>query len=385
MQVPDHLLNPTFSPQLWIQRRSLANTILTDFKSNSIIDLGTGEGALIDILLNCPQFSTINAIDSDLLCVEKTYNLIKFKSSKPACKSCVNLFHGNLALQDSRFVGFDALVCLEVIEHLQPIELAQFPETIFGFNKPKIAIISTPNAEFNLHFPDLQYNTIKKFRHFDHKFEWTRLEFKNWCENIATVYGYYLFFTGCGRVAETFDLLGYCTQMCLFVKIDYHQVVQIPNVLNYELKANFDIEFKGLEQVEIRDDFKRVLHGIYVSKVDRYDEEHVRFAIDLRVVEEDVTVKELIGKRDLVKVLSSMGFQLCKKQDYAVVIEKDEIPRLENEYAWLQCVQELFQEEFVVNYIGVEFIVFKEEEKVYQSEDDCDDGYVHKRWDHTDN
>ena len=67
------------------------------------------------------------------------------------------------------------------IEHLTREVLALFPGTVFGAYRPPLVIVSTPNAEFNAHFPNLRYGTSQaQFRHEDHKFEWTRQEFQDW-------------------------------------------------------------------------------------------------------------------------------------------------------------------------------------------------------------
>lgn len=49
------------------------------------------------------------------------------------------------------------------------------PEVLLGQLSPKVAIVTTPNADFNVLFPNLE-----GFRHWDHKFEWTREEFQEW-------------------------------------------------------------------------------------------------------------------------------------------------------------------------------------------------------------
>jgi hypothetical protein len=36
--------------------------------------------------------------------------------------------------------------------------------------RPKLVVVTTPNAEYNTLFPDFE----GPFRHWDHKFEWTR-------------------------------------------------------------------------------------------------------------------------------------------------------------------------------------------------------------------
>lgn len=53
--------------------------------------------------------------------------------------------------------------------------LLDVPYNIFGYIKPKLAVITTPNADFNVLFPN-----FSGFRHPDHKFEWTREQFQNW-------------------------------------------------------------------------------------------------------------------------------------------------------------------------------------------------------------
>lgn len=61
------------------------------------------------------------------------------------------------------------------VEHLYPEPLTNLPYNIFGFIRPKVAIVTTPNADFNVLF-----GKMSGFRHWDHKFEWTRQEFQDW-------------------------------------------------------------------------------------------------------------------------------------------------------------------------------------------------------------
>lgn len=64
------------------------------------------------------------------------------------------------------------------IEHLEMDIVQKLEETIFGFIEPEIAIFTTPNSDFNVLLKGLEEG---KFRHYDHKFEWSRREFKDWC------------------------------------------------------------------------------------------------------------------------------------------------------------------------------------------------------------
>jgi hypothetical protein len=46
---------------------------------------------------------------------------------------------------------------------------------IFGETKPRLMIVTTPNVEFNVRFESLPAG---RMRHGDHRFEWTRAEFR---------------------------------------------------------------------------------------------------------------------------------------------------------------------------------------------------------------
>lgn len=67
--------------------------------------------------------------------------------------------------------------CFVRIEHLEASVLSKLPYSLFGVLNPKVVILTTPNADFNVLFPGLT-----GFRHWDHKFEWTRMEFNSWYE-----------------------------------------------------------------------------------------------------------------------------------------------------------------------------------------------------------
>lgn len=96
----------------------------------------------------------------------------------------------------SESTDLDCVSLVEVVEHMRPDTLVNCMETVFIKLKPKIIIVSTPNNEFNIVFEAL--NHIKhdrsiddkrfKFRHDDHKFEWTRKEFEAWCVVLLEKY-----------------------------------------------------------------------------------------------------------------------------------------------------------------------------------------------------
>ena len=91
-------------------------------------------------------------------------------SNKFFSKTVVKLLEGDITQVDQRLVDVDAVVAIELIEHLESRILQKVPESIFGQIRPKLAIFTTPNREFNVVFENFE----GPFRHWDHKFEFTR-------------------------------------------------------------------------------------------------------------------------------------------------------------------------------------------------------------------
>ena len=114
--------------------------------------------------------------------------------------------------RDKRLCDYEAATAVEVIEHLDPPRLNAFERVIFGETKPRLMIVTTPNAEFNVRFETLPAG---KLRHRDHRFEWTRDEFRAWGDRVAGTYGYAFEWMPVGTVDEE---VGPPTQMGVFTK-----------------------------------------------------------------------------------------------------------------------------------------------------------------------
>ena len=74
-----------------------------------------------------------------------------------------------------------------MIEHIDPSRLEAFTRVLFGHTRPGRVVLTTPNAEYNTSWPSLPAG---RFRHRDHRFEWTRSEFRTWAEGVAERLGY---------------------------------------------------------------------------------------------------------------------------------------------------------------------------------------------------
>jgi len=101
---------------------------------------------------------------------------------------------------------------VEVIEHLDQPRLRAFERVLFESARPATVVLTTPNAEYNVKWPSLPAGT---FRHQDHRFEWTRAEFKGWATDVAARFGYAVTYR---PVGDEDDRVGPPTQMAVFVR-----------------------------------------------------------------------------------------------------------------------------------------------------------------------
>jgi 3' terminal RNA ribose 2'-O-methyltransferase Hen1 len=178
-----------------------------------VLDLGCGEGRLLQALLKEKQFAAIVGLDVSHRALEITHDRLHYDRLPPAQKERLRLLHGSLIYRDQRLAGFEAAAVVEVIEHLDAPRLAAFERVLFECAQPKTIVITTPNCEYNVKWETLPAG---KFRHRDHRFEWTRAEFQEWAGRVATRFGYNVRFLPVGPEDPT---VGSPTQMGVFAKL----------------------------------------------------------------------------------------------------------------------------------------------------------------------
>ena len=122
----------------------------------------------------------------------------------------IELIHGSLIYRDRRLESCDAAAVVEVVEHLDKARLKSFERVLFEFARPNTVVLTTPNREYNRMWEAVGPD---KLRHQDHRFEWTRSEFREWAEDVAAQHRYGAGFLPIGPVDED---LGAPTQMCIF-------------------------------------------------------------------------------------------------------------------------------------------------------------------------
>ncbi|MEW6157441.1 MAG: 3' terminal RNA ribose 2'-O-methyltransferase Hen1 [Verrucomicrobiota bacterium] len=187
--------------------------VLAALKSSGatrVIDLGCGEGRLLQSLLKETQFKEIVGMDVSHRALEIARDRLHWDRLPPAQKQRLRLIHGALTYRDQRLAGFDAAAVVEVIEHLDAARLSAFERVLFECAQPKVAVLTTPNREFNVKWPALPAG---RMRHRDHRFEWTRAEFQAWAKGVAARFGYRVRFLPIGPEDP---VVGAPTQMGIF-------------------------------------------------------------------------------------------------------------------------------------------------------------------------
>ena len=149
-----------------------------------VLDLGCGEGNLLRRLVKHRDVREIVGVDASTLTLERAETRLKL-DRRPDER--VRLIQGAATYRDDRLRGFDACALIEVIEHIEPERLPAVEDAVFAHARPRRVVVSTPNAEHNVRFETLPAGTM---RHGDHRFEWTRAEFRGWCDGVADRNGY---------------------------------------------------------------------------------------------------------------------------------------------------------------------------------------------------
>ncbi|MBO0811440.1 MAG: 3' terminal RNA ribose 2'-O-methyltransferase Hen1 [Microlunatus sp.] len=193
---------------LTAQRHDAVHNALLELNATSVIDLGCGSGQFLARLVEDPVFTRIAGTDVSTRALHQAAQRLQVERMSERQAARVELFQGALTYQDDRFAGFDAAVLMEVVEHLDPARLDALEQVVFGTAVPGAVLVTTPNREYN----DL-YDGLVGMRHPDHRFEWTRQEFRRWADRVAGAYGYRVDHRGIG---DTDEDRGTPTQLAVF-------------------------------------------------------------------------------------------------------------------------------------------------------------------------
>ncbi|MET7917090.1 3' terminal RNA ribose 2'-O-methyltransferase Hen1 [Streptomyces avermitilis] len=195
---------------LAVQRRDAIIAALQASGAARVLDLGCGQGQLVQALLKDVRFTEIVGVDVSVRALTIAARRLKLDRLGERQASRVTLFPGSLAYTDTRLKGYDAAVLSEVIEHLDLPRLPALEYAVFGSARPRTVLVTTPNVEYNVRWETLPAGHS---RHGDHRFEWTREEFRAWARRVAERHGYDVEFTPVGPDDPE---VGPPTQMAVF-------------------------------------------------------------------------------------------------------------------------------------------------------------------------
>lgn len=199
------------STPLRIRRRDAVTAVLGEIGAHRVVDMGCGEGFYLRALLDDPAITEVVGADVSpraLSIAEKRLNLDRMPERQ---RARLTLRQSSVTYRDDRLAGFDAILLIEVIEHLDPDRIASLEANILGFAHPGHLIVTTPNREYNRVY-GLAPGTL---RHRDHRFEWTRDQFGDWARAAAQAHGYTVEFR---PVGDQDPKAGPPTQMAVFTR-----------------------------------------------------------------------------------------------------------------------------------------------------------------------
>jgi len=197
---------------LAVQRRDAILAILRGLGTKTVGDLGCGTGVLTKALLAEQHIDKVVAVDVSARALQIAARNLNLDRMPDRQRERLRIFQSALTYRDDRLAGLDAAVLMEVIEHVDPERLPALERATFGFAAPAAVVVTTPNAEYNPLFPTMEPGTK---RHPDHRFEWTRAQFRTWAEHAAHNHGYQVRFLPVGREHPE---AGPPTQLALFTK-----------------------------------------------------------------------------------------------------------------------------------------------------------------------
>ncbi|KRX00233.1 hypothetical protein PPERSA_10732 [Pseudocohnilembus persalinus] len=193
-----------------------------------LIDIGCAEGKLIQRLTRSEEYTQLVAMDIDDEVLEQAKFNLYPETLQDMVKNYreqqleVSLYQGSI-LEKYPLIKekqLEACTLIEIIEHLQLEDLDQLNEVVFGYYNFPYIFITTPNKDFNVYF---KYKG-EQMRHWDHKYEFTQNEFKQYCQNICEKYNYEVQYDGIGEHKHENTKNGYCSQAAIFKRKEVNQL-----------------------------------------------------------------------------------------------------------------------------------------------------------------
>ena len=197
---------------LAVVRKGAVVAALKAAGAHTVVDLGCGEGALLRELIADPGFTRVLGVDVSHRALRIASKRLRLERMPDSQRARIELAQSSATYRDDRLSGFDAMVLMEVIEHLDLPRLPALVRSVFACARPASVIVTTPNVEHNVRYEFLEPGAM---RHRDHRFEWTRTDFRSWADAVAADHGYDVSYLPIG---DDDGDVGPPTQMAVFLR-----------------------------------------------------------------------------------------------------------------------------------------------------------------------
>lgn len=147
-----------FNPPAFRQRHAMVRDTLKSMRPRcqSLLDIGTGDGSLLNYLTNCDDdvpITKLHGVDPDPEGIEEaalntkpyTYHEENLRWRPLE----ISLFRGAVAELTSALGLYDCITTIEVLEHLDPPDVHALPQVCLQRLRPRCWIVTTPNRDFN--------------------------------------------------------------------------------------------------------------------------------------------------------------------------------------------------------------------------------------------
>ncbi|XP_037325288.2 small RNA 2'-O-methyltransferase isoform X2 [Pungitius pungitius] len=307
-------MEPMFSPALHRQRHEFVIDFVKSYKPKKVVDLGCSECSLLKQLKFHHEIELLAGVDIDsAVLVKKMRGLAPLPTDylQPRNDQLrIDVYHGSVTQKDARLIGFDLVTSIELIEHLTLADVKLFSEVVFGYMTPVAVIVSTPNADFNPLF-----RRVSGFRHSDHKFEWSRAEFKSWALKVCLDYGYEVEFTGVGQAPPGYqENVGFCSQIGVFHRLGVRAVRNALSSNDAEDASSYTLLYSKIYP-SLRD--SNILRRVLVSEVLYWAEKLGR-----RWVEEEKTGEK--DDADTPDQAGGEGKERCRAPESPLQLEEEQ-------------------------------------------------------------
>ena len=202
---------------LAVRRREAVLAALRVSGASRVLDLGCGGGALLTALVADRRFTEVVGVDVSDRSLGLAARRLRLDRLPERQRDRIRLWQSALTYRDDRLRGYDAAVLMEVVEHLDPPRLPALEDAVFGHARPGTVVVTTPNVEYNVRYEGLAPG---RFRHADHRFEWTRAEFAAWVDRVAAAHGYTAVL---GGVGDEDPEVGTPTQIAVLTRDDRNE------------------------------------------------------------------------------------------------------------------------------------------------------------------